>query len=311
VRRFRLPSPGDIPLALRQRLRGVRYFLHDLGYTLRRLPRAVARGARTTWGGLSGETRGRLAAAITAVAALAALWLAAVPALPCQFPAGDRCPPPDDAIEIVPSEALAYAHVSLDPDSDQYERATALVERLPLFAGQLTSRLLARLPGPRGAPPEFDRDLDPWLGEQAAVAVIPAEGAASEQVQLLQVDDEDRAREYAEAVAAGAPRSKDYRGVDVSEDQRGLATAIVGGFLAIGSGQSVRALIDVSSGAEGAEPLADSDAADVVRDELPADRIADASPGRERRSWLLPPRRRSPPWTRSCPRLRPRARPRR
>jgi hypothetical protein len=289
VRRFRLPSAGDILFALRDRLRGVRYFLADVGYLLGRLPRALRRGLGVTWDGLEAETRHRLAAAIGAAVALGALWAAAVPALPCEFPAGDECPPQDDAIEIVPAETLAYAHLSLDRDSDQYEQAAALAERLPLLAQQATGSLLARLQGPRGAPPDFERDLEPWLGDQAAIAVVPAGGAAFEQVQLLEAEDEDGAREYAEAIAAGIADTEEYRGVELSEDQRGLATAIVDGFLAIGRRDAIRGLIDVATGAEGAESLSESGAAESVRDLLPAERIVDAYLSREGAAELAAP----------------------
>ena len=72
--------------------------------------------------------------------------LVAVPNLPCQAPGGDECAPPDDAIELVPGDTLAYLHADTDPDSQQYENAAALAERLP----KLTDQLIDRLPGPTG-----------------------------------------------------------------------------------------------------------------------------------------------------------------
>ena len=43
--------------------------------------------------------------------------LVAVPNLPCQAPGGDECAPPDDAIELVPGDSLAYLHADTDPDT--------------------------------------------------------------------------------------------------------------------------------------------------------------------------------------------------
>ena len=46
---------------------------------------------------------------------LALVWSLAVPALPCEAPGGDRCPPADDAIQLVSEDALAYAHAERRP----------------------------------------------------------------------------------------------------------------------------------------------------------------------------------------------------
>jgi hypothetical protein len=226
---------------------------------------------------MSVHTRRRLALAVGVLAALLLIAFVAVPALPCQFPGGDVCPPSDDAIHLVPDDALAYVHVNVNPDTEQYKVARDVAARVPNLAGQVTDRLLlARIPGPNGSPPNFQRDIAPWFGGQAALAVVPAGGNAAEEVQLLQVSDEGAANKYADSVAAGTPKTSDYRNVPVSVDRRGLATAIVGGFLAIGRDSGVRAVIGAQSGAPGTGSLADDPKATAARDALPAERLADA-----------------------------------
>ena len=69
--------------------------------------------------------------ALGAVAALTLVWLVAVPALPCEAPGGDTCPPADDAIQLVPQDALAYVHLNVDRDTEQYEDAAKVSERFP------------------------------------------------------------------------------------------------------------------------------------------------------------------------------------
>jgi hypothetical protein len=64
--------------------------------------------------------------------------------------------------------------------------------------------------------------------------------------------------------------------VDVTEDGRGLATAVVDGFLIIGTGEGVRAVIDVATGATGADALGDDGTATDVLDSLPDHRFAEA-----------------------------------
>jgi hypothetical protein len=241
-----------------------------------RVPAAAGRGARRFWTSMSAQTRTRLAIALGVLAALLVIAFVAVPALPCQAPGGDVCPPSDDSIHLVPDDALGYVHVNVDPDSEQYAHAKAVADRIPTITKQLTSSLLGRVPGPTGGPPDFARDIEPWFGGQAALAIVPAGGRAAEEVQLLQVGDDDEAEQFADSVATGTPKTTDYRGIPVNVDRRGLATALVGGFLAIGRQSGVRDVIDAQSGSSGTGSLAEEPAARAALDALPDERLGDA-----------------------------------
>ena len=291
---MRRPSAGPIIGWLRRRLRDLRYLFGDLVYTIARalraiggligpafravagLIRAIGSGAAGFWRALSVVARRRLLAAIVAAAAALALIEFAVPALPCQFPAGDRCPPADDAAEIVPADSLAYIHLNLDPETEQYENLAALAARVPLFSQQIATRGLVLVPGPAGGAPDFARDIDPWFAGEAAVSVLGEPGAAAEQVLLLEVEDKEGVDEYAESVSAGSAATEEYRGVEITSDQRDLATARIEDFLVIGSVDGLRAIIDTATGAEGAAPLAEDEVAERVRDELPDHRFLEA-----------------------------------
>jgi Protein of unknown function (DUF3352) len=237
---------------------------------------SAGRGARRFWLSMSVHTRRRLGLAVGVLAALLLVAFVAVPALPCQFPGGDVCPPSDDAIHLVPDDALAYVHVNVNPDTEQYKEARDVAARIPTLAGQAADQLLlSRVPGPHGSPPDFQRDIAPWFGGQAALAVVPAGAKAAEEVQLLQVKDDAAAKKFAASVASGTPKTSDHRNVSVSVDRHGLATAIVDGFLVIGADSGVRAVIDAQSGAPGTGSLADDAKARAARDALPAARLAD------------------------------------
>ena len=225
------------------------------------------------WLALSIYTRRRICA-LGALAALVALvvWVA-FPALPCGAPGGGGCLESDHAIDLVPADALAYAHVEADPGSDQYENAKAIAAGLPTLSQQVIGRLLAGLPAPHAGPIDFGADVSPWFGGEAALAIVPVGGRAAQEVQLLQVDDQKGASGFAAAVATGAPRTVTYKDVGVQIDSRGLATAIVGGFLAIGAKDGVREVIDAETGAS--PSLAGDSAAGSVRGALPAERLAD------------------------------------
>lgn len=266
---------GGVFAAIGRGARTIAYAAQDFLHLLGRLPRAIGRGLRGFWLGLELRTRQRLAAVVLGAIALVLLLAFAVPRLPCQFPGGDVCAPEDDAAEIVPADVLAYVHLTLDPETKQYEDVVATLDAVPELTRQVVGRLLAQIPGPAGEPADFARDIAPWLGGQAAVAVVPGGGAA-EQVQLLEEGDPEGAAEFAASLASGEPRTEDYRGVELAIDSRGLATASVGGFLVIGTDEGVRRVVDVETGAEGARPIADDPVATELRDELPSERFADA-----------------------------------
>jgi Protein of unknown function (DUF3352) len=275
------PSPGRILGATGSRLRGAFYVVEDValrvGRFLARIPRALWGGIQGFWSGLSREGRGRFMAALGSAVVLILVLAAAVPNLPCEFPGGDSCPPPDDAQELIPSNAAVYVHLNLDPDSDQYEQAADVAASMPTITGEIVRRAAAQIPGPSGGPPSFPRDIEPWLGDEAALATLPGgEGEFGSQLVLLQIGDPEGATRFAGRVASGRPQVDTYREVEVSVDQRGLATAQLDGFLAIGSESVVRSVIDTQSGREGASSLADDDDAQNARDELPDHRFADA-----------------------------------
>jgi len=240
----RPPSPRDVLPGIRRTATRGWHRLQDIGAGAGSVPGEIGSRARHGWFELSLEARRRITIAAALVIAVAAFLLLAVPALPCQAPGGDRCAPPDDAIALVPGDTWLYLHVNTDPGSEQYERAAALAARLETISDQL----IARLPGAAGAGVDYGQDVRPWLGGEAAVALVPAGGDDVEQALLLEVEDEDGAQRFADGLTGRSTRSKDYRDVPVTT--RGdLSTAVVSGFLAVGPTSAVHRVIDTELGA--------------------------------------------------------------
>jgi Protein of unknown function (DUF3352) len=261
-----LPSRKDLVSGIRRRARRLWYGAEDLAIAAGRIPRWIGDRARHAWFALSLEARRGAAIAAGAVVAAAAIILLLVPALPCQFPGGDRCAPPDDAVALVPGDALLYLHANTDPDSEQYEQAAALAKRLPT----LVQQALATLPGAAGTGIDYREDVRPWLGGEAAVTLVPGDRDAVEQALLLEVDDDAGSERFVDELVGRDARSEDYREVPVTA--RGdLATAVVGGFLALGSEDAVRGVIDTDAG--NARSLDDAEPPDEVADELPDDSL--------------------------------------
>jgi uncharacterized protein DUF3352 len=235
-------------------------------------PRGVSR-VGGLWSGTDVYLRRRLVIVAAVVAVALASFLLAVPALPCQYPGGDVCAPPDDAAELVPGDALAYVHFDVDPSTTQYRLATDDVARIPTLSGQLIDRLLAGLPAVGGSEARFDDAIRPWLGNEAALALLPT-GGGPQEIELLGVADADAARRYQRSFEGAGASTVTYRGIEITVGSGQVASAIVHGFLAIGTSTGIRAVIDTGTGARDAVALADSPAA-AVRAALPADRVAD------------------------------------
>jgi hypothetical protein len=261
--------------AIAARLRSVRYFLGDLFYLVKRPFRGIGQRIAPVWESIPPQWRLRGAVAAGAAGLILVAAFVVVPNLPCGAPGGDECAPDDDALAIVPGDALAYVHVNVDAASDQAEEAATVAERTPLLAKQVLGRAIPFLLGGAGEAPNFSEDIEPWFGGEIAIAVVPGE-SGTQQVQMLEVEDTKGAREYESSIGAGQPEPQDYQGTDLREDERGLATAIVGDFLVIGSADGVRSVIDVFAEAEGAESLSADTTAEQAIGELPSDSFAQA-----------------------------------
>ncbi len=104
--------------------------------------------------------------------------------------------------QVLPADAVAFYKIDLNPSASQKIDAARLLHRLPQLGGltgsgdwrrQLFQALLQDGELPDGI--SYDRDLKPWLGERAAVAVLPQQsGAADVPVLVLQCSDAGKAR---------------------------------------------------------------------------------------------------------------------
>jgi Protein of unknown function (DUF3352) len=261
-----VPSLEDLRYAIRRRARRGKYVLEDASYAVRRTRRRLSSRAGDSWSGLTLRARYRILAAVAILVAVLAIVLLAVPNLPCQAPGGDECPPDDEAIGLVPGDSIAYAHVDTDPDTEQYRDAAAIAERLPT----VTEQLVGRLPAPRGASFDYARDVEPWLGGEAALAMVPAGSGNAKPTLLLEVRDEARAGRFVDDLVGRDPRTESRDDVEIRL-AGGLAVAMVGGFVVAGSEAQVDRVIETDAGGHS---LDDDDAATEALDGLPDLRLA-------------------------------------
>ena len=171
--RFRLPRRADLhaprgsgePSARTARLASSadrrRTLVRGGGRALRRTaPVDVGRGAVELWSTSRSRRAGVSASALGVAAALLLLGSWRSRRFPARPRAATRCPPADDAIHLVPEDALAYVHVNVDPGhravpggGQGWPSRAAVAHR-----SRRSGACLRGCPG-RRAPPDFERDV--------------------------------------------------------------------------------------------------------------------------------------------------------
>ena len=193
----------------------------------------------------------------------------------------------DDAVRLVPADAVAYGSVFLDPSTNQKRAIGDLLEKFPEApnADEARNKLVDLLnEGLAEVDMNFDDDIDPWLGNQLAIwAQIPDDlgSAPAPEIEnfplafMIASDDDDAALQFVREVSANDDdklTDESYEGADyMFNAKERLAFGVVDGFLTIGSEAGFKAMVDVSGGEDS---LADSETYTDTTDELTEDRLA-------------------------------------
>jgi Protein of unknown function (DUF3352) len=180
---------------------------------------------------------------------------------------GDKAPP-SGAARLVPADALVLLDVSTNRSRPAVKRANSLITRfpsLPALRDTLLTRLAAVGPGV-----SYGRDVEPWLGDEAALALLNSTGSTAGSEIVLAVKDRTKAEAFLNRTAGPAGQIT-YRGTRVSSYGT-VSTAFVEGFLVVGPESSLRAAIDLSK--DPARALSGNDAYRRASKGAPADRVA-------------------------------------
>lgn len=182
-------------------------------------------------------------------------------------------PPATGAATLVPADALLYLHISTDPSRPEVRQALSRVDRMPaapLLFSDVTDRLDALLSDSQSTV-DFATDVEPWLGREAAFAVLDTPGSRAGTLVVLDVRNRARARAF--LAQTGATSDGSYRGVALLRQTSGTTMAFVGHYLVLGQAQSVDAAIDVAAGR--ARSLANDATYGRAASTEPADRVLD------------------------------------
>ncbi len=182
-------------------------------------------------------------------------------------------PPATGAATLVPADALAYVNLSTDPARSAVSDARKLAARFPdwpLLENAALGRLGA-LVG-EGSSADFSTRIRPWLGKEAALALLAGPGGSAQSLVVLDVAR--RARAQAFVSSAGATPAATYDGVRLLAYPSGSELAFLGHYLLAGPDAVVRAALDAGRGRSPA--LAHTVAYERAAAGEPADRVLDA-----------------------------------
>jgi hypothetical protein len=190
----------------------------------------------------------------------------------------------DDPASLVPADAVVYGQATVRPQGKLKSDVETLASRVSGIddpAGRLIGLLEESAneePTASGKQISFERDIDPWLGDEIGVF---AKGFSEDPgAAIVQVTDPEAARQFIDDVRQEGDRDATYKGTDYLLDgDDETAASVVGDFLVAGDVPAFEQVVDVS---EGDDSLGDqSDFTDAL-DQAPEGSIADGWASLER-----------------------------
>jgi hypothetical protein len=172
---------------------------------------------------------------------------------------------------VVPQSALVYADVTLKPEGEAKTGAEAALSKLTGGGDPVDkiASLIEQSAFESGEDVDFATDIEPWLGEKAAVFFTNFDSDADGAV-VVETTDADAAKTFFDEQKDEDAKEASYEGADYTLDSDGDAAGIVGDFVVSGSEQGFKDAVDAESG----DSLADEGEFTDSIDDLPEDRLA-------------------------------------
>ncbi len=182
--------------------------------------------------------------------AAAALALVLIPLAGCGGDEGAGAGSGASLARLAPASSPFYVEAAIRPEGDRKAELDGLIAKFT--PGQDAEKLLARLFKSSSDKVDYARDVKPWLGERAAIAVtgLPARGGSYPDVAaIVETKDADKALAAVRKGAKGKLEDRSYGGVKYSFDAADKsATAIIDGELVGATEPAFKAVVDTSKG---------------------------------------------------------------
>jgi Protein of unknown function (DUF3352) len=183
-----------------------------------------------------------------------------------------------DPAGVAPAKAPVFVDFTIHPEGETKQNIEALAKEIAGVddLGGLIVAELEKSAAEDGEEVDFEKEVEPWLGERAGVFFEEfSEGDSKRFGLAIQTTDEDASREFIKKQSEqedGEPKSSSYNDVDftITADEE-EAVGVFDGLLVIAEDESVfKEMVDASEG----EPLADAQTYSDATSEVPADSAA-------------------------------------
>jgi Protein of unknown function (DUF3352) len=175
------------------------------------------------------------------------------------------------AAELSPAGSIMYGEVTLKPEGDQKQAIDSIVEKFPGEggAGERIRSLMEDAFAESGSGISFKKDVEPWLGDEAAffLSGVSSDGEDAHGAGLVATEDEGKAQDTIEKAIDG--RKASYKGHDYVLDGEDAA-GVVDGWAVFGTEAGFKAAVDT---AEDGKSLEEDDTFKNTLEDAPEDRL--------------------------------------
>jgi hypothetical protein len=183
-----------------------------------------------------------------------------------------------DPASLAPPKSPVFVEATLKPEGSVKSNIEALAQKVAGIddIGETVSDALQEEALAEGEPLDFEKEVQPWLGEKAGIFLGEYDGENFQQVgAALEVSDSGEAQEFidkrAKTDSGEKPEKGSFEGVDFLTDEESTL-GIIGDFVAFADSEAdFKAMVEASNG----ESLSEEDTYTEAAGEVPDESIAD------------------------------------
>jgi len=175
----------------------------------------------------------------------------------------------NDPAALVPATAPVYAEATLRPDGKVGADLDAALKKILRTAdpGALIQKAIDDSGKSDGT--TYKKDIEPWLGERAGVAVTAIHGNDADYVVVVNSTDDGKAKQALKDTK-GDIVDRSYNGVDYRFDRKdNTAAGVFGHSVVVGTEPGFKSAVDASKG----ESLSESNGLRAVRSKVAEERV--------------------------------------